>query len=363
MKRVVGQTSRTGTKPIGLLPRRRLAGLVLAVVSFSVVTIALNPVHARLGLPSIFLLYLTAVVAIALVGGTWLALASAVIASVLINWFFTPPLHTLTIASPEHVLGLIVFLLVAGVVSVLVDREARARADAQRRRIETDSLEKVNELRTAILAAVSHDLRTPLASIKASVSSLREGDVSWSAAETDEFLAAIEEETDHLTSLVANLLDMSRIQTGSLVLFPRTVGLDEVVPRALASFSADVKVDVPESLPRVTVDSELLERAVANVVSNAQQWSPLATPVIVFARAAGGRVELHVIDHGPGVPAEERLKMFLPFQRLGDRPGSEGIGLGLAVALGFVEAMGGTIQAQETPRGGLTMVLSFEAAS
>jgi two-component system sensor histidine kinase KdpD len=363
MERAAEQTSQTGTQRSGLPPRRRLAGLVIAVVSFSVVTLALNPVHARLGLPSILLLYLIAVVATALVGGTWLALASAVVASVLINWFFTPPTHTLTIASPENVLGLVVFLFVAGVVSVLVDREARARADAQRRHTETVSLEKVNELRTAILAAVSHDLRTPLASIKASVSSLREEDVSWSAADTEEFLAAIEEEADHLTSLVANLLDMSRIQTGSVVLFPRAVGLDEVVPRALASVGADVMVDVPESLPRVVVDSELLERAVANIVSNARQWSPLASPVIVFARGTADRVELHVIDHGPGVAAEERVKMFLPFQRLGDRPGSEGIGLGLAVALGFVEAMNGTIRAEDTPGGGLTMILSFAAAS
>lgn len=344
--------------------RRRLTGLAVGIGSLSLLTLGLVALHPRLGLPSIYLLYLTAIVAISLIGGTWPALVSAFAASLLINWFFTPPTHTLTIAGLENVLGLGVFLLVAVVVSVLVDREARARTDAQRRRRESDSLERVNELKTAILTAASHDLRTPLAAIKASASSLRQPDVAWSADETDEFLMAIEEGVDQLTSLVDNLLDMSRIQTGSVVLAPASLGLDEVVPRAVASMPAsDVQVDIRESLPRVWVDGDLLERAIANVVSNARQWSPLGSPVLVFARSAGGRVELHVIDHGPGIPAEERARMFMPFQRLGDRPGSEGIGLGLAVALGFVEAMGGTIEARDTPGGGLTVVMSFETAS
>jgi two-component system, OmpR family, sensor histidine kinase KdpD len=327
-------------------------------------TVGLHAVHTRLGLPSIFLLYLTAIVAVALVGGTWPALASAITASGLINWFFTPPTHTWRIADPENVLALVVFVLVAGVVSYLVDRDAHARADVERRRSETESLEKVNELRTAILAAVSHDLRTPLAGIKASVSSLREQDVSWSPDETARFLESIEEETDRLTYLVGNLLDMSRLQTGSLMLVRRTVGFDEVVPRALATLpfsGGDVVVEVPETLPRVEVDAELLERAVANVISNARRWSLPTAPVTVRGAADHGRVELRVIDRGPGVPADARERMFLPFQRLGDRSGN-GVGLGLAVARGFVEAMDGSLTVEDSDGGGLTMVLSFEAA-
>jgi two-component system, OmpR family, sensor histidine kinase KdpD len=349
----------------GLPTRRRLAGALLGAGALSGLTVALLAVHTHLGLPSIFLLYLTAIVAVALVGGTWPALASAVVASALINWFFTPPTHTWRIADPENVLALVVFLLVAGVVSVLVDRDVRARAEAQRRRNETESLEKVNELRTAILAAVSHDLRTPLAAIKASVSSLREQDVDWSEAEKAGFLEAIEEETDRLTSLVGNLLDMSRIQTESLILVRRAVGLDEVVPRALATLGSsgrDVLVQVPETLPRVEIDVDLMERAVANLIANARQWSPPTSPVTVRGQASDGRVELRVIDRGPGVPWEARDRMFLPFQRLGDRPGSDGIGLGLAVARGFVEAMDGSLSVEDTDGGGLTMVVSFEAA-
>ncbi len=301
-----------------------------------------------------------------MIGGTWPALASAIAASALINWFFTPPTHTWRIAEPENVLALVVFLLVAGVVSFLVDRDARARVDAERRRAETESLAKVNDLRTAILAAVSHDLRTPLAAIKASVSSLREQDVTWSPVDTAGFLQAIEEETDRLTALVGNLLDMSRIQTGSVVLVRRPVGLDEVVPRALAtlpSYAHDVVLEVPETLPRVEVDAELLERAIANVIANAHQWSPPTDLVTVRGAANDGRVELRVIDHGPGVPQEARDRMFLPFQRLGDRSGPSGVGLGLAVARGFVEAMDGSLSVEETKGGGLTMVLTFEGTS
>lgn len=359
-------SSVSGSSVRGVPAKRRLVGALLGAGSLTALTVALLAIHTHLGLPSILLLYLTVIVAVALIGGTWPALASAVAASALINWFFTPPTHTWSIADAENVLALVVFLLVAGVVSFLVDRDARARADAERRRTETESLEKVNELRTAILAAVSHDLRTPLAAIKASVSSLREQDVTWSQVETAGFLEAIEEETDRLTGLVSNLLDMSRIQTGSLVLVRRAVGLDEVVPRALATlppWGQDVLVEVPETLPRVEVDAELLERAVANLIANARQWSPPTDPVTVRGTARDGRVELRVIDHGPGVPPEARDRMFLPFQQLGDRAGSTGVGLGLAVARGFVEAMDGSVSASETDGGGLTMVLTFEAAS
>jgi two-component system, OmpR family, sensor histidine kinase KdpD len=223
-----------------------------------------------------------------------------------------------------------------------------------------------NELRMAILAAVSHDLRTPLASIKAAVSSLRQDDVAWKPEETAEFLATIEEETDRLGNLVANLLDMSRIQTGALNLVRAKVGLDEVVPRALASLpdgGRSVEVDVPESLPRLDIDAALLERAVANLVSNAAAWSPPSQPVCVRGSAAGHTVELRVVDRGPGIPLEDRDRVFEPFQRLGDRSSTNGVGLGLAVARGFVEAMGGELRMEDTPGGGLTAVIGFEAAT
>jgi two-component system sensor histidine kinase KdpD len=243
--------------------------------------------------------------------------------------------------------ALVAFLVVAGVVSWLLHVATRHAAAAEG-----------NELKTALLTAVSHDLRTPLASIKASVTSLQQQDVTWSDADRRDLLATIDEESDRLNALVGNLLDMSRITTGALRLAPRGVGLDEVVPAARAALgdrATSIDVDVPESLPRAWADPGLLERAIANVVDNALTWSG-PKPVRITAVKHGAYVQLRIIDHGPGLGVAQRSHMFEPFQRLGDRGGT-GVGLGLAVARGFVTAMGGSIHGEDTPGGGLTMVL------
>jgi two-component system sensor histidine kinase KdpD len=241
----------------------------------------------------------------------------------------------------------------------LESRQLRAEAAL------ASGLAEANELRTALLAAVSHDLRTPLASIKASVSSLLQTDVDWTPEASEEFLRTIDEESDRLNTLVGNLLDMSRLQTGAVELVLRAVGLEEVVPRALSTVPSSaerVVIDVPETLPRVRADAALLERAVANVVGNALTWSPDELKVRVEGSAVGEQVDLRVVDRGPGVAAEQRPEMFRPFQRLGDRTNDTGVGLGLAVARGFMEAMAGSITVEDTPGGGLTMVLSLPAA-
>jgi two-component system sensor histidine kinase KdpD len=242
----------------------------------------------------------------------------------------------------------------------------------ERRRLQADvaaaaGLAEGNELRTALLAAVSHDLRTPLASIKASVTSLLQRDVAWTPEATREFLETIDEESDRLNALVGNLLDMSRLQTGAMQLVMRQVGLEEVVPRALDGLPermARIVLDIPETLPRVTADVPLLERAVANIVDNARAWSPADQSVRVEAGVVMNRVDLRVIDHGPGISAADRERIFQPFQRLGDNPtNGTGVGLGLAVARGFVDAMGGDLTVEDTPGGGLTMVLSLPQAT
>jgi len=244
----------------------------------------------------------------------------------------------------------------AGQVAVAV-QQRELKADAER----AAGLAEANELRTALLAAVSHDLRTPLSSIKASVSSLLQRDVDFGPRATRELLETIDEGADRLNHLIGNLLDMSRLQTGALQLVMRDVGLDEVVPAALAGLTTSdrVVVDVPETLPRVNADAALLERAIANVVENAVAWSPAGEPVRVEACAVPGAVDLHVVDRGPGIPASQREDVFRPFQRLGDQPNGSGVGLGLAVARGFVEAMGGEIAVDDTPGGGVTMIISL----
>ena len=226
-------------------------------------------------------------------------------------------------------------------------------------------LSAANELRAAILSAVSHDLRTPLAGIKASVTSLLQEDVDWTPDARREFLVTIAEETDRLNALVGNLLDMSRLQSDALEIMPSRVGLEEVLPAALHSLAvADdtVQLDVPETLPRVLADPGLLERALANLIDNAVRFSPAGRPARVTAGAVDGYVDVRVVDRGPGVPAEDRARLFVPFQRLGDSSQDEGVGLGMAVARGFIEAMGGVIEIEETPGGGLTVVARLRAA-
>ena len=246
----------------------------------------------------------------------------------------------------------------AGQVAVALQQQ-ELRAGAER----AEGLAAANELRTALLAAVSHDLRTPLASIKASVTSLLQRDVDFTPSATEELLETIDEGADRLNHLIGNLLDMSRLQAGALQLAMRAVGLDEVVPAAVAGVAdaARVVVDVPETLPQVRADAALLERVIANVVENALAWSPDGTPVRVEACATGVSVDLRVVDQGPGIPPDQRDAVFRPFQRLGDSSNGGGVGLGLAVARGFVEAMGGEIAVEDTPGGGVTMVISLDS--
>lgn len=249
-----------------------------------------------------------------------------------------------------------------GQLALVVERR-RLRAEAAA----AEGLAEASELRTALLAAVSHDLRTPLASIKAAVTSLLQPDVEWTTDARRELLSTIDEETDRLNTLVGNLLDMSRLQTGALELVLREVGFDEVVPAALQGLgdagTDRIVVEVSETLPRVKADAALLERAVANLVANAVHASPPDRPVRVVAGDVLHRVELRVVDEGPGIPPDRRDDVFRPFQRLGDRPNGSGVGLGLAVARGFVEAMDGELTVEDTPGGGTTMVVSLPAAN
>jgi two-component system, OmpR family, sensor histidine kinase KdpD len=221
-----------------------------------------------------------------------------------------------------------------------------------------------DRMRTALLAAVSHDLRTPLASAKAAVTSLRSPEVNWAAEDHDELLATADESLDRLTHLVDNLLDMSRLQAGALSLFPRPAGLDEIVSRALDNLDGrdaaarGITVDIPESLPEISVDPAILERVIVNLTENALRYSPKDKPPLLTASALGDRVELRVVDRGPGIPEQDRDRMFVPFQRLGDTDNTTGVGLGLALSRGLTEAMGGSLTPEETPGGGLTMTIS-----
>jgi two-component system sensor histidine kinase KdpD len=455
--------------PAGAIGGRRLvAGVVLAAAGLPLLTAVLAAWRPHLNLADDLLIYLVAVVTITVLGGFWPAVLAAVAASLLLNWYFTEPLHTFTIAEPKNLLALLLFVTVAVAVSSVVHLAARRAVQAARARDEAaaqlelaqtvlggadspaavldhltrthggqaelqdgaggrwvraassgvegslpaasridirsdlillvtgqaesatpallagyaaqaaaaldrerlrtqaaqaEALAEGNRMRTALLAAVSHDLRTPLASIKASVSSLRQTDVEWSEADQADLLATIEQNADRLDALIGNLLDMSRLHTGSLQPFLRPTAIDEVAPAALLGLDDSLRLEmaVPDGFPLVLADPGLLERILANLFSNALRYSPPARPPELHAELAGGTVLLEVVDHGQGVPDEQKERAFEPFTRVGDR--HPGVGLGLAVAKGFAEAMGGRIKAKDTPGGGLTVQITLPAAS
>ncbi len=469
----------------GITPRRQIAGWILAVLFAPLLTVVLATDRPGINLTSDVLAFLVAVIAVALVGGFLPAVAEAIAGSLLLNYYFTPPVHYWTIAQPNNALALGVFVAVGLAVSWVVDTTARrtkqaARASAESELLRTTAgsilrgqgaldalLEQTREafgmhsacllerqdsgtgtargvaaewklvacageapasrpddaevdvpvtdtlslalsgrslpasdrrvlgafaayaavaleqqrlsaeaeaakpiaaadrMRTALLAAVSHDLRSPLASAKAAVTSLRSPDVHWDAADTEELLATADESLDRLTRLVGNLLDMSRLQAGALSLFPRPTGLDEVVALALDDLGPagrDITVEIPETLPAVRADPAILERVVVNLAENALRYSPAGKAPLLAASALGDRVELRVVDRGPGISDVDKEQMFVPFQRLGDTDNTTGVGLGLALSRGLTEAMGGTLTAEDTPGGGLSMTVSLPAA-
>ena len=222
------------------------------------------------------------------------------------------------------------------------------------------------EARAAKPIAAADRMRTPLASAKAAVTSLRSPDVNWDAEDHDELLATADESLDRLSHLVDNLLDMSRLQAGALSLFPRPAGLEEIVSRALDNLDPAarvVTVEIPESLPEINVDPAILERVIVNLTENALRYSPAGKPPLLTASALGDRVELRVVDRGPGIPEKDRDRMFVPFQRLGDTDNTTGVGLGLALSRGLAEAMGATLTADDTPGSGLTMTVSVPAVT
>ncbi|HWF79058.1 MAG TPA: DUF4118 domain-containing protein [Streptosporangiaceae bacterium] len=454
----------------GIDRRRQLTGVLLVLLLPLVTAALLAAKHSRsLSLDDDLLIFLVCVVGVAVVGGFWPAVLAAVTASLLLNWYFTPPVHTFTIADPQNMLALLLFITVAVSVSSVVHLAARraiqaaraaedaaallalaqtvlggsdtpaailghltdtaggwaelaelvsgqwvrvasagsASASAGRTRVkagadlalivagqadpitprllngfaaqaaaaldrdrlrtqaaQAEALAEGNRMRTALLAAVSHDLRTPLASIKASVSTLRQTGVQLTNEDEEALLATIEQSADRLNGLIGNLLDMSRLSTGSLEPFLRPASVDEVAPLAHAEpDTPHVRLVVPEDLPLVRTDPGLLERVLANLFANAVAHSPAGRPPVMAARHEGDAVVLDVIDHGHGVADEFKLRIFEPFERLGERNTGNGVGLGLAVAKGFLLAMGGAIEAVDTPGGGLTMRVTLPIAT
>jgi len=449
--------------------RRRLTGFLVAVGGLPLLTWGLSALRSEESITSDVLAFQLLVVVVALVGGIWPALLAAVAAGLLLDFFFVDPLYTITIAEPLHLLALVIFVVVAVLVSVVVDQAARRLRSATRsaaeaevliavagsvlggedavealvtrlresfgmtsvmlreggeilaaardpelaadddqettipvgrhssvylrgraltpqdrrilgafvsqlataleqRRLQDEAegarpLAEADKLRSALLAAVGHDLRRPLAAATAAVSSLRSSDVELGESDRAELLATADESLAALGTLVTDLLDVSRLQAGVLGVSLRDVALDDVVGGAideLALSPGQIALDL-HPVQDVSADPVLLQRVVVNLVSNALRFAPAGAPPLLTTSEHGARVQLRVVDTGPGIPAERREDVFVPFQRLGDTDNSAGVGLGLALSKGFVEAMGGTLDAEDTPGGGLTMVVELPA--
>ncbi len=377
-ERVAGQTGAVSTEPApagvvkgaavirrsSVSRERRRRAYLLAFLGLPALVGGLVPLRSSLNLATDVLLFLLLVVVIALVGGRGPALVSAVAASLALNFFFTRPFHTWTIDDPNNALALVVFVLVAALVSWAVDLAAQRTRQAAEAAGEVEVQASGNRLRTALLAAVGHDLRTPLAVAKAGVSSLRSEEVELDASDRAELLAAADHALDRLAGLVDNLLDLSRLQTGALAVRRVPTAVGDVLARALDDVGVEprgVVIEVPDDLPAVLVDPGLLERVLANLITNAQRHAASAVPPIVDAVVVADRVEVRVIDRGRGIPEAQMDRVFQPFQRLGDTEAGVGVGLGLALARGLTEAMGGTVAPAVTAGGGLTMVVSLEA--
>lgn len=476
---VTHEEANRGLRRHWLRPRRPVSAWPAAIVVPVLVSVICGVLlDGWLQLGGLSAMFFVGVVAVALFGGVLPAVMSALLSGLLLNWFFTSPRYSFTIAEPDNFVTVVVLLIVAVAVAALVDVAAKRTLQARKASREAELLtmfagsvlhgadlpnllEQVREtygqravsvrcgdqivaavgpepptrsseaetvieagdaqshlllagraidstdrpvlnavanqavglvrqarlaeeastaaalleadrLRRALLSAVSHDLRTPLAGAKAAVSSLRSDDIEFSAEDTGELLEAIEESVDQLTALVGNLLDSSRLAVGVVTPQLRQVYMDEAAHRALVSVGMGtrglrraamerVKVEVGEV--SVLADSGLLERVLANLIDNALRHSGRESPVRVTAEHDGDRVSIAVVDIGPGVPSGTEEQLFEPFQRLGDRDNTTGVGLGLSVVRGFVEAMSGTVHAEPTPGGGLTMLVDLPSGT
>jgi two-component system, OmpR family, sensor histidine kinase KdpD len=345
----------------GVMLKNGWRGLACAAALPPLAAVGLLPMRGSLNLVSHALVLLLTVVGSAMLGGFLCGLLAAVWATALLNFMFTPPFHTYRVTDPNNVVALLVFALVAAVVGWAVDQSVRRRDEALR----AATAEAADRVRAALLAAVGHDLRTPLAGVKAGISGLLSEDVELSREDRQELLEGADASVDRLAALVENLLDLSRVQAGTMPVRVQPIAVDEVVAQALEEVAASptpVIVDIPDDLPDVAVDPGLLERVLANLIGNAARFSPPDTPLHVSGRVRDGRVELLVIDRGPGIPTSDHDAVFRPFQRLGDTTNTEGLGLGLALARGLADAMDADLVPTETEGGGLTMVVSLKVA-
>lgn len=479
-----------------LSKRRKIWGFIAALTVGPLLTFLLVSLRSPESIIGDVLAYQLLVIVIALIGGRWPALYTAILSGLSLDFFFIQPYHTVSISEPLHVIALLMYIVNALLVSLLVDIAARRLAYARRATAESEflgivsgsvlrgqdaltalveqtreafsldavelheggrlvvgayspdydvapspdgpgthgdqaennsstraildspfreqfpvgltgelvlhgqqfeaanqrmlsaitshmelvleqqrleetaqsvaPLERNDQVRSALLSAVSHDLRRPLAAAVASVTALNSQEDDWGEEDRKELLDTAQESLATLTDLVTNLLDATRVQAGVLAIQNQPIDVDSAIVAALDELAIgpeQATLDLDEALPLVLADRSLLQRAVVNVLANAMRFTPQDQKVRVTTSSLKNTVEIRVIDHGPGISEDKKDQVFVPFQRLGDTHNDTGIGLGLALSRGFVEGMGGTLELEDTPGGGVTMVISLNVES
>ncbi|MGB2874188.1 MAG: DUF4118 domain-containing protein [Gaiellaceae bacterium] len=304
-------------------------------------------------------LYVFAVLPVAVFYGLGYALPVSIASMLAFNFFFLPPLHTLALTNSENWVALAVYLVTAVVVSELAAL-ARRRAQVA---AEAAALRRSDAVKTAVLHAVSHDLRSPLTAIRAASEGLESASLQLGELDRAELLETIRLETARLERLVANLLDLSRLEAGAARPQPELWTVDELVSRALDALGTDagrISVILAGDIPPVFVDAAQVERALVNVLENALRLSSLTDPVEVEAAGTDAEVTIRVSDRGPGLAGEDLERIFEPFEH--GSGGRRGTGLGLAIARGFAQANGCSIWA-ETGASGASFVLTLPAAA
>ena len=348
-------------------------GLLASAGAVVFVTAAIAELKPYVPVLSLGVLYVFAVLPVAVFWGIWLAVLVSVASMLAFNWFFLPPTHTFQLSDGANWLALAVYLVTAIVVSALA-ASARRRAELAELRereaaalagevLEAEALRRSDAIKTAVLHAVSHDLRSPLTAIVAASSVLANPELVLADADRVELISTIRSEAERLDRIVGNLLDLSRLDGGVAAPHPELWPPEELVGRAVEELGAEaerVTADIDADAPPVRVDAVQIERVLVNLLDNALKFSPPGTPVQVRAEERDGELLIHVIDQGPGVAAGEREAVFEPFRR-GDGVATRGAGLGLAIARGFSEANGARVWAEDDPWGG-HFVLALPAA-
>jgi K+-sensing histidine kinase KdpD len=339
---------------------RRATGVLVSLVAVALVTGAIFVLRPVAPVLSLGVLYVIAVVAVAVLCGLAYAIPVSVASMLTFNYLFLPPVHTFALHDSANWVALAVYIAVAVVVSELATRSRRLSREA----VEAETLRQSDAVKTAVLHAVSHDLRSPLTAIRTASEGLDNPIFELSSTERKELFETIRLEVNRLERLVENLLDLSRLEAGPALRKPELWTIDTLLARALEQLGADadrVEVKLPTDLAPLRVDAAHIERVLVNLLENALKFSSPTDPVQVLAATTSGRAIVRIRDRGPGVDEGDRDRIFDAFER-GSGAG-RGSGLGLAIARGFAEANGGRVWVDPaTPgRAGSTFVLELPA--